>query len=275
MKKKSPLWDGLPPLIVAVIAVLAFVRGNWQLILLAGVFAVWGLWALKTMGIPVLRRKIGQNQTVSRRKVETQVKGDTVAETKRTAADTDPEVAQALLRHVNHRISSQLKESYPDIRWEWKTKNPVFLAVCGGIGRIRIYGVPDYEYADVELEQSGKLSCHLIQTLSAPSAAQPSQPPPPPSPPNQQEADPKEWYELHGRETLEALIAVLDSRGHSSLTVREDGSIVVQSMDGSGEDVQDTLFGFPPKDEWDNLVKVLEQTGLAAMARENSITVAW
>ena len=66
MKKKSPLWDGLPHLIVAVIAVLAFVRGNWQLILLAGVFAVWGLWALKTMGIPVLCRKTGRKQNVSR-----------------------------------------------------------------------------------------------------------------------------------------------------------------------------------------------------------------
>ena len=271
MKKKSPLWDGLPHLIVAVIAVLAFVRGNLQLILLAGVFAVWGLWALKTMDIPVLRRKAGRKQTVSRGEAETQAQGDATAETKRTAADTDPEVAQALLRHVNHRISFQLKESYPDIRWEWKTKNPVFLAVCGGIGRIRIYGVPDYEYADVELEQSGKLSCHLIRTLSEPGEAQPS----PPPQPNQQETDPKEWYELHGRETLEALIADLDSRGHSSLILKEDGSIVVQSLEGSGEDVQDTLYEFPPKDEWDKLVKVLEQTGLAAMACENSITVAW
>ena len=105
MKKKSPLWDGLPHLIVAVIAVLAFVRGNWQLILLAGVFAVWGLWALKTMGIPVLRHKTGRKQNVSKRDAETQVKGNAAAETKRTASAPDPEVAQALLRHVNHRIS--------------------------------------------------------------------------------------------------------------------------------------------------------------------------
>ena len=94
-------------------------------------------------------------------------------------------------------------------------------------------------------------------------------------PPNQQDTDLNEWYELHGRETLEALITDLDSRGHSCLTLKEDGSVCIQPMDGGEETVQGSLEEFPEKSEWSELVKVLEQTGLAATARENCITVAW
>ena len=51
-------------------------------------------------------------------------KGRKRVEAERNAAENDPEAAQALLRHVNHRISDQLKALYPEARWEWKTKNP-------------------------------------------------------------------------------------------------------------------------------------------------------
>lgn len=280
MKQRNPLWASIPVLIVAVIAVLALVCGKWLMPLLAGIFAVWGLWVFVTMGIPALRlSSIRREQRRQERKEE---KARKAAEVKENAvrkaavaeievASSSLEVAQALLRHVNHRVSAQLKTLNPEVRWEWKVKNHTLLAIHGGIGRIRIYGIPDYEYADVELEQSGKLSCSLVKLLSAPVAVES----PPPQAPNQQTVDPQVWYELHGRETLEALIADLDSRGHNCLTLKPDGSICIQPMDGEEETVQDTLNGFPGKGCWAKLVKVLEQTGLAAIAREDCITVTW
>ena len=192
----------------------------------------------------------------------------------RTAIKTEmknasaPEIAQALLRHVNYRISAQLHASYPNARWEWKAADPTALAIYGGIGRIRIYGVPDYEYADVELERSGKLSCSLVETLSVSCT-------PTVQPPNRQEIDPQDWYEAHGRETLEALIADLDSRGHHCLSIKEGGSICVHPVDGGEETVEDTLCDFPGKSGWTKLVEVLEQTGLAAAVQSDRITVAW
>ena len=269
MKQKNPMWASTSILVAAVLAIVAFVRGDWQIPLLVGAFAIWGLWAFIALGIPALRiRRYSWEQ--KRRKLEKESAKKT-AETVRNAAKFSPEAAQTLLRHVNHRISGQLKALYPEARWEWKTKDPALLAIHGGIGRIRVYGVPDYEYADVELEQSGKLSCSLVKGLAAPSAEQA----PPAQPPNQDDVDPKAWYELHGRKTLEALVADLDSRGHHCLLLKEDGSICVRPMDGDEETVQDTLKDFPEKRLWDKLVKVLENAGLAATARGDCITVAW
>ena len=162
MKEKNPLWDKLPVLIGAVIAVLAFVRGNWTLPLLLLVFGVWGLWAALSMGeLPRFSLsciKYGRYQTEKEQRPET----EQPLPTDQRAEDANSEMAQMLLRHVNHQVSEQLKAVRPDVRWEWMAKNPTLLALHGGIGRIRLYGIPDYEYADVELETSGKVTCFFL-----------------------------------------------------------------------------------------------------------------
>lgn len=269
MKQKNPMWASVSALDVAVLAILAFVRGNWVIPLLIGAFAIWGLWVFKTFGIPALRT--GRTRQKWRQQELEAERARKTAEAERRAAESSPEAAQALLRHVNRRISDQLIALYPEARWEWKTKNPTLLAIHGGIGRIQVYGVPDHGYADVELDQSGMLSCSWVKLLAAPAGEQN----PPPQAPNQQDVDPQVWYEHQGRQTLEALIADLDSRGHHCLLLKEDGSICVRPMDSDEETVQGTLQDFPEKSCWAALVKVLEQAGLAATVREDCITVAW
>ena len=63
------------------------------------------------------------------------------------------------------------------------------------------------------------------------------------TPPNRQPVDPRIWYETQGRSVLETLISDLNSRGHSKLTLREDGDICIEQ----GEDAvsQEHLNNFP------------------------------
>ena len=244
MKQKKTIWGSIGLLIGVVIAILALVRGTWRLPLLIGTFTVWGLWLLCTQLLP------------SRHSARKH---------KRQAADFNRHLAQTLLHHVNYRVSDCLKASYPDARWEWTMRDPALFVAQGGTGRIRVYGVPDYELADVNVDQSGRLSCALVKL--APMEKQ--------IPPNQQPADPQQWYEAHGRQTLEVLVADLDSRGHNALTVQEDGSICI-SPKGDGTEVkQGTLANFPAKALWPGLVKVLEQEGLSAAVQNDCIAVTW
>lgn len=46
MKQKKTIGGSIGLLTGVVIAILALVRGPWQLPLLIGTFAVWGLWLL-------------------------------------------------------------------------------------------------------------------------------------------------------------------------------------------------------------------------------------
>jgi len=112
------------------------------------------VWVILAQLVPLWRAEAARRQDEK----ETQrVQEELVA-----ANVPDTGVAQTLLRHVNHRISAQLKSAYPDVRWEWIVKNPALLAVQGGIGRIRVYGIPDFDFADVELDQRANLSCAII-----------------------------------------------------------------------------------------------------------------
>ena len=35
---------------------------------------------------------------------------------------------------------------YPNVRWEWTMANPALFVAQGGIGRIRVYGIQDFDY---------------------------------------------------------------------------------------------------------------------------------
>lgn len=93
------------------------------------------------------------------------------------------------------------------------------------------------------------------------------------TPPNRQPVDPRIWYETQGRSVLEALISDLNSRGHSKLTLREDGDICIKQ----GEDAvsQEHLNNFPQKVYWPRLAEVLESNGLAAEVTAQGIQVSW
>ena len=143
--------------------------------------------------------------------------------------------------------------------------DPALFIAHGGTGRIRVYGIPDYEYADVTLDRQGSLCCSLVKVT--PLEEEPKS--------NQQPLDPRVWYELQGRSILEDMIADLRSRGHSSLTLNEDGSICIQPADGGEEITKNSFVTFPEKVYWPRLVKVLEQEGLCADMQDTKILVSW
>ena len=81
------------------------------------------------------------------------------------------------------------------------------------------------------------------------------------------------WFEKMCIRDREALISDLNSRGHSKLTLREDGDICIEQ----GEDAisQEHLNNFPQKVYWPRLAEVLESNGLAAEVTAQGIQVSW
>lgn len=67
--------------------------------------------------------------------------------------------------------------------------DPTRFIAYGGTGRIRVYGILDYDYAGVTLDWQGGLRCSLVKV--APLEAEAA--------PNQQPVAPRVWYEFQGR----------------------------------------------------------------------------
>lgn len=274
MKFKNTLGVSTSFLLVAVLAVLAFIRGPFQIWFLAGIFAVWGVWLIITVSLS------NKTAVLSNFRARRQKKHRT-AENKRAVIqsqtfhtpDVPDSVGLVLLRHVSYRISAYLKSAYPDVTWEWCENTPEKIISKGGIARIRLFGVPDFNYAEVNFDQHANIDCDMLRIvplsqLNVSYSDSESVKTPPKQP-----VDPAVWYNLQGRQVLEELVADLNSRGHSSLTIRENGEIFIRQSDADIE--QDKLKNFPSKAHWPGIAKVLENAGLAASVEEHGIVISW
>ena len=143
MKQKKTIGGSIGLLIGVVIAILSLLRGNWATAALNAAFAVWGLWLIFTQLLPAWR----SNRTYRRRVRQSRDRQEAAADT------SDSSMGLVLLRHVNHRISEHLQSVYPQAHWEWTLADPARFIAYGGTGRIRVYGIQDYEYADVILNR--------------------------------------------------------------------------------------------------------------------------
>ena len=74
---------------------------------------------------------------------------------------------------------------------------------------------------------------------------------------------------------LETLVTDLDSRGHNTLTVQEDGSIRICPEEDGEEVTQGVFADFPARDLWPRLAELLERDGLSAAVRDDCIAVTW
>lgn len=257
-------------LIGAVIAIMALVRGPWQVWLLLGVFTLWGLWVVLVLLLPYMEQAKRRRQRQQR---ERRLHAEGINQSTFTVPELEEPVPDdLLLRYANHRILAYLHSIYSGAYFEWCEKRPAELIRNNGTGRIRLYGVKEFDHADISFSKDATIKCDMLKIvpLSQLGAAQGEDAS---IPPNKQPVDPRIWYETQGRSVLETLIADLNSRGHSKVTLRENGDICIQQGDDAVS--QEHLSNFPQKVYWPRLVEVLESNGLAAEVTAQGILVSW
>lgn len=270
MKTEKSLWTSVSILIGAVIAVLAFVRGDILIWLLLGIFTLWGIWVVGFLLLPLIKRIKKNMLRKAQRKALLQEGYDTFQNSHLRSAESEGAI-QLLLRHVNLRITGYIRNIYQEATWEWCVENPQELILAGGVGRIRVHGIEDYDHADIKIDKLGEISCNMLKTVplntldgSDNSEEELS--------PNKQPVNTQIWYELQGRKILESAMADLNSRGYSTLTIREDGDVLIDPQDDFS---QEHLANFPAKVYWPQLVKVLQGEGIAAQINSSGVQVTW
>ena len=271
MTKEKALLRGLSIYIGVVIAILSLVRGKWQLGLLITATVLWVLWDATVLMIPHIRRAKRKKQ--AKRITQALQKKDISQPVSFEITQLrNPSTEQLLLMHVNHRISTSLRSTYGNITWEWCEENPLKLITEGGIGRIKVFGINEYDHADVKLNKKADICFDMMRIVPFPEALEENSPDDT-VPPNKQPVDPQIWYETQGRNILESVVADLNSRGHSQLILHENGDISIQQDQENV--VAKHLGNFPAIMYWPRLVQVLEGEGLAAEVTDRKIVVSW
>lgn len=155
---------------------------------------------------------------------------------------------------------------------EWRSPEPEKLILHGGTGRITISGIPDYDQAEVTFDQKANFSCSLLKVTpvvqsTAENGASEKLPAPP------REIDPQVWFEQQGRKVLDDLIYDLNSRGYSSLVIKDNGDVCIRQ--GDVEKAQTSFKNLPEKHYWPRLLKVFEREGIAASMTDDAIALNW
>ena len=147
------------------------------------------------------------------------------------------------------------------------------LAINGGTGRIRVFDVPGYNYADIKMDQRAGMSFDMLKiaSLSEVKSGGGSVNPAPAS--AVLSADPEVWFSLQGKSVLESCISDLRAHGHSKLGIKENGDVFV--MREGKEIVGQRLKNFPDKSVWPKLIKVFEKAGLSAAVAGDVVALTW
>ena len=269
MKRKNIFPNSLVFLIVGNLLVFAFIRGPLQTWCLGGVYAIWLVWSL---GIMLRAVKPRIKASLEKKRLAKKNRREKYEPTGLYIPEDSNLVGASLLRHVNCRISAYLKSAYPDVTWEWQTKDPERLAAEGGTGRIKLFGIPDFNFADVMFDRLARIDCDMLRIVpfaelkgkTEPEAVKPRDDMP---------VDPAVWYGIQGKKILESCVADLHSRGHASLIIKENGDICCRQADS--ETVRDKFKNLPGKGVWNALVKVIENQGLSASVMDDCIKVSW
>ena len=265
MKRFKNLRKALLVLLGMELMVAVFTFGYVRLGLSVVAFVIWSLWAGAMYLVPLLVHKYRLHKTKEMREHYEQ-------EEKRQNEGASDDTSDVLLRHVNHRITSYLKSAYPDSTWEWRVEDPRTLVCKGGTGRIQVYGTTDFSHADVTVNKNAEISYEMLKIVPmGASISEENSEEKTTAPKNT--INPQVWYEQKGRAVLENLITDLSSRGHSSLSITENGDVIVKQADRVIRKA--TLEAMPDKVHWNRLAKVFQSEGISADVTEEAVVLSW
>ena len=190
----------------------------------------------------------------------------------------DSRETETMLLHISLRITEKLKSAYPQSVWQWKDTPSLQGILAGGTVRILVENMDAYTHADISFDRFGRIH---VEPMTIGSFAEPSgngtsagtgtgdadaaeEMPPEPS-----VVDVRVWYELVGQKVLETQITDLNANGHTKLTIKENGDIVVNRQ--KKEVLKGTLDSFPAKSCWEELVLLLTEDELKGKIAGNTL----
>lgn len=185
----------------------------------------------------------------------------------------DSRETETMLLHIALRITEKLKSVYPQSVWQWKDTPSLQDILAGGTVRILVENMDAYTHADISFDRFGRIHVEpmTIGAFAEPPADDPDDAEE--TPPEPSVVDVRVWYELVGQKVLESQITDLNANGHTKLTIKENGDIVVNRQ--KKEMLKGTLDSFPAKSYWDELVLLLAEDELKGKITGNTLQVSW
>lgn len=179
-----------------------------------------------------------------------------------------------MLQHISLRITEKIKSAYPDATWRWADSPDLTAILDGKTFRIQVDDMAAFTHADIRFDRYARIRITPLSVGEFASSADSGKKTP-------SEEDTKEpavvdvisWYKLIGRQMLESVITDLNANGHSRLSIKENGDIIITR--NKKEALKGTLDQFPPKNYWNEFLNLLEEQELHGKVEKDRIIISW
>lgn len=259
----------LLPVILAIALLAPKIPGQIVILIL------FGLWILFILAYYIFSGKkptMKHLQPVHRRKIcQNNESIQVLSPNRKKGMALSPEDVQVLMTQYRLRISEKLKSAYPEAVWKW-VKEPDLrnLMDCDTV-RIQVENMAEFTHADVYFDFYGRI--HINPMTIGNFNPENDSDCDTPVPTEPAVIDVKAWFDLVGRQILDKQITELNAQGHSKLTIKENGDIVINCQ--KKERFLCSLDAFPEKNYWQELVSVLKDNELDAKIAGNTLQVSW
>ena len=143
----------------------------------------------------------------------------------RSRACTDSAAYQA-------RITDKLKSAYTEATWQWDKEPDLHDILAGKTFRILVENMESYTHADISFDRFGRIHVEpmTIGAFSPAESKADADDADTPAPEEPAVVDVRVWYELIGQKILTEQITESHAKGHSKLTIMENGDITVKNQ---------------------------------------------
>lgn len=185
---------------------------------------------------------------------------------------SDAEI-NTLFLHLSLRITEKIKSAYPNAVWQWTEKPTLSELLSGTSVRVSVEEMNNFTHADISFDRFGKIHVTPMIVGNFVSEEQSKESSKESYSKEPAIVDVRAWFELVGQRILEDHITELNANGHSKLTIKENGDLVINRH--KKESFIARLEAFPGKTYWDELVTVFEENELHAKITGNSLQISW
>lgn len=261
-------------LVVATLVIVAFISGNLQFWLLVGAFGITLVWILLSYTTPhKYRPKAVRAKRRMRRFLICAIRKNVKSSNVDGGAGSAESNSELLMRHANCRVTEHLKTVFPEATWEWDSNNTEHIIEKGGTGRIRLFNIAEFGYADVTFDNMARISCNFVKIVPLTALNANNRTIVQASKSTELVIDPAIWYNLQGKAVLEECIGNLNSYGYNKIIIKENGDVCMQKDDK--EVVCVKLKNLPAKNYWSSLVDVFNNRNFKASIADDCIAVSW
>ena len=286
--KNTIFTRGIQILIVTLL-ILAVLKGKYTQQLMLGAILVW---LMVTAGAFIIRRF--QEREKNRRPILSTIRQrlsafwekcgnpESAPEQETPERKEPPQEAmteqelETMLHHISLRISDKIKSAYPQAVWRFTDPPSLRGLLAGKTVRIEVEDMEQYTHADISFDRIGSIHVEpMVIGVFGETTENPAGPDEPEgqTPPGPSVVDVQVWYDLIGQKALESLITELHANGHSKLTIKANGDVVINRQ--KKEVLQATLEAFPAKNYWEELISILEENELNGKIAGDSLQISW